>query len=208
MALYIFLCKHLPIHPDVNKIIFDLYYNTYPRPNGCHVYHSKNHYFIYGDVLCDDGKHFFYTNNPNYPPDLRFAPIYFYKYLLFKVIYNNVPINYWKSLYHGVHFHYTKEIQTEAINNITYGLINNLYVIYTTFIYNHITYKIIFNYNGFDDYKTYTLKLKKLYKEPFCVAFGGKLEMGTYTFYIPPDIFNDNYTLIMNSRREFVQRGD
>jgi hypothetical protein len=32
MTFYLFLCNHLPIHPDVNRVIFDLYYNTFPRP--------------------------------------------------------------------------------------------------------------------------------------------------------------------------------
>lgn len=63
MAYNLFLCTQLPIHPDVNRVIFDLYYNTFPRPNGCNVYYDKHNHFIYGDIIKNGCDNYFYDGN-------------------------------------------------------------------------------------------------------------------------------------------------
>lgn len=68
------------------------------------------------------------------------------------VIEDNVPIKYWNyensvygiNIYH-VWFNHLL-VQDECISNIQYGLINDKYAIFTTFVYDDIIYKIVFAY--------------------------------------------------------------
>lgn len=65
----------------------------------------------------------------------------------FHVIESKVPINYWDDLQDRIVWFNHSLVQKECLNNIKYGLINKYqYAIYTTFIYDKVEYRIIFDY--------------------------------------------------------------
>ncbi len=64
----------------------------------------------------------------------------------FRVIEGNVPTNYWSSSPRDfVWFDHTF-VYNQCLENIQYGLVNDRYSIFTTFVYQNKTYKIIYDY--------------------------------------------------------------
>lgn len=200
MTFYLFLCNQLPIHPDVNRVIFDLYYNTFPRPEGCNIYYYTGN-VVYGDIVIDD-KYDMCTKSiydGNKLVNARNQD----NFQLFKIIYNNVPIDYWVKKFQGVYFPYTQDMKEQCIKGITYGLLaNKLYGFYTTFIYNNKQYRIIFNHTGCQSgsYRKYTFQSAKTQWKPLSIRFQEKLEKEYYNFYIAPEPLYDNYTIVMNAK--------
>jgi hypothetical protein len=200
------LIQELTSIQDINNIIFNLYYNTFPRPFGCHVYHDKNNQFIYGDILQElkekSGDIGYYAINYFYDGSQFEMTSRHENYNLYQVIQNNIPINYWNTIYKGIYFDYSTVLQ-ECLNNITYGLlINKLYGIYTTFYYNNKKYKMIFNERNShsDSYTKYTYNSSKRQWKDTGLKFQNKLLKHNYNMYIPPDLLNDGYTLIINNK--------
>jgi hypothetical protein len=209
MADVLFLLNHFPLHPDLNPIIKDLYYNIFPRFNGCRVHYVddkdiktwtnlgelllpkiKNHQLIYGDIVVSSLIKGYYFYNVNELIHIDYRPC-----KMFTIITNNVPIWYWSGIVDYVFFDHTS-IRTDAINNICCALVtDNLYGIYTTFIYKNNQYKIIYNpTNSFSKYQysTNSLKWRKIYN-----VFFKKLNSNHYSYFIPTAELNDGYTLIL-----------
>lgn len=237
MSKVLFLLNSFPLHPDINPIIKDLYYNTFPRPHGCYIINETCYFhnmgdkyykklplnnktkLVYGDIIIIR----FYNYKGNI--DIK----YFYNgtqnlvqinnntsdYTCFKIITNNVPINYWSNVFNGVSFDHTP-IKDQCVNNISFGLvmeyaplanglkryyaIERYYGVYTTFIYNNINYRIIYNFSkrSSELFKKYLYTNQRKW-DNIKKDFISNLHKNICSFYVPPKELDDGYTLVLNN---------
>lgn len=201
------LINYLGIHPDVDSIIKKLYYNNlFPRIGGCRICNvcgdevditSSKYNLIYGDIIIFTSKYGIYTK---WFYDLTALVMVDGNNDNFKVIINNVPINYWSLVIQGVNFDHTN-VRKECIINIKIGLIyNDLSGIYTTFLHNDKQYRIIYScIKGKDglNFKKYLFTSRRKWdtlKQDFIFHLNKK----QCKFYVPPPELDDNATLILN----------
>lgn len=217
------------VHPDINEIIKQLTLYTFPRPKKCMIYKidddslcnyvklnrkkfidildymiSKNAKMIYGDLISvyhngrgrknDYTVNYFYNGNRLIEIDNTDN-----NYLLFKVLINNVPIDYWSEVYNGIYVDIDQHVN-ECINNITFGLVTEtLYGVYTFFNHQDKTYRIIFNFSkcNSNKYQKYLYTNKRKWENIACL-FRASLH-GHIQFYVPPAELNDGLTIILNN---------
>jgi hypothetical protein len=219
--IYIII-KNLTVIQDVNNVILNLYYNTFPRPNHCYVFNQNQSHCIYGDLLIVKKLKKSYSGRFNEEYEEKYfynghKPIlitnYTLNFQLFHVINNQIPLKYWSKVYNGVHFNYSVVLD-QCINNVAYGLLNvknyktyhfkDCYGIYTTFIKHNKKYRIIFNFSKghSDSYYKYSYKTSKLNKKvnQLMNEFKDKFTCHLYSFYLPPLLFDDEFTLILNNK--------